>query len=97
MHFQEPQYSVEDLQLEALSELLFIDPALHQNIIQAVHLRMEQYDIEVTEVFEYLESLKGDYSLQMISDSADPDSFPVLSRKIHQLDNFLEFLRNHES
>jgi hypothetical protein len=98
MTFTEPQYSVEDLQLEALSELLFFDPTLGQEIIRVMLMRMEEYSIDESQVYEFLESLKGDYSLQMISEATDPDHFQTLTQKISYLENFVEFLhKNHES
>ena len=96
MNFETPQYTVEDLQLEALAELLFFDPSLATEISQVLRKRMEDYSIDDAEVLEFLDALKGDYSLQQISEIDHVDNRASLEQKISHLNNLIHFLQ-HDS
>lgn len=96
MNFETPQYTVEDLQLEALAELLFFDPSLTSEISQVLRKRMEDYCIDDAEVLEFLDALKGDYSLQQISEIDHVDNRASLEQKISHLNNLIHFLK-HDS
>lgn len=96
MNFETPQYTVEDLQLEALAELLFFDPSLASEISQVLRKRMEDYCIDDAEVLEFLDALKGDYSLQQISEIDHADNRTSLEQKISHLNNLIHFLK-HDS